>query len=166
MLILILPTERMGDGEYEFADDGKLFNPPNIKLMSAKVKSAPAKGLVSTLYHIFLIRTRWLIDIVIITFRPFHKALISFQREMASSTTSIRLKSNTLALMSKISSSHSTTRSGQLSGNMHQLNSEEMERKLLSKPNSREPQLMAQWRVSSRTSAEGTQWEQLRDGQR
>jgi hypothetical protein len=38
----------MGDGEYEFADDGKLFKPPAVKLLSAKVKSAPAKGLVST----------------------------------------------------------------------------------------------------------------------
>jgi hypothetical protein len=37
--------KRMGDGEYEFADDGKLFKPPAVKLLSAKVKSAPAKGL-------------------------------------------------------------------------------------------------------------------------
>ena len=48
-LIYVCNTERMGDGEYEFADDGKLFKPPAVKLLSAKVKSAPAKGLVSTL---------------------------------------------------------------------------------------------------------------------
>lgn len=40
-------TEAMGDGEYEFADDGKLYNPPAVKLVSCKVKSTPAKGLVS-----------------------------------------------------------------------------------------------------------------------
>lgn len=37
--------KRMGDGEYELNDDGKLFKPPNVKLLSAKIKSAPAKGL-------------------------------------------------------------------------------------------------------------------------
>ena len=40
-------TERMGDGEYEFADDGKLFKPPTVKLLSAKLKSGPGKGVVS-----------------------------------------------------------------------------------------------------------------------
>lgn len=37
--------KRMGDGEYEFADDGKLFKPPTVKLLSGKLKSAPAKGI-------------------------------------------------------------------------------------------------------------------------
>jgi hypothetical protein len=37
--------KRMGDGEYEFADDKKIHNPPNVKLLSAKAKSTPAKGL-------------------------------------------------------------------------------------------------------------------------
>jgi len=37
--------KRMGDGEYEFADDGKLFKPPAIKLASAKVKSSPGNGI-------------------------------------------------------------------------------------------------------------------------
>jgi hypothetical protein len=37
--------KRMGDGEYEFADGGKLFKAPALKLLSAKVKSAPSKGL-------------------------------------------------------------------------------------------------------------------------
>jgi len=37
----------MGDGEYEFNDDGKLFKPPNIKLAAVKIKSAPGKGVVS-----------------------------------------------------------------------------------------------------------------------
>lgn len=37
--------KRMGDGEFEFHDDDKLFKPPNVKLVAAKIKSAPGKGL-------------------------------------------------------------------------------------------------------------------------
>lgn len=48
-LNLNYPVERMGDGEYEFADDGKLFKPPSLKLVSAKIKSNVGNGMVSTI---------------------------------------------------------------------------------------------------------------------
>jgi len=39
----------MGDGEYELFDDGKIFKLPNVKLFSAKLKSSPGAGVVSTI---------------------------------------------------------------------------------------------------------------------
>ena len=79
----------MGDGEYEFADDGKLFKPPTVKLLSGKLKSAPAKGIVSnytrsSYEHIF--------NCFIHTYRVFHKESIWFQKVKESSITNIRLK--------------------------------------------------------------------------
>ena len=40
----------MGDGEYEFADGGKLYKPPTIKAFAAKIKSSPGQGVVSNKY--------------------------------------------------------------------------------------------------------------------
>jgi len=79
----------MGDGEYEFADDGKLFKPPTVKLLSAKLKSAPAKGVVS---NYFRSTYQQIFNCFILAYRVLHKESIWFQKVMEISITNISPK--------------------------------------------------------------------------
>jgi hypothetical protein len=77
----------MGDGEYEFADDGKLFKPPTVKLLSAKLKSGPGKGVVSKNIISFLMEKK--LTFCVNFYRVLHKESI-WLKKVKDSTINIR----------------------------------------------------------------------------